>query len=59
MLDGLEGAVRLFFRNEKTRLILEADEAFHAKDKAGCVDAIERLYCMFDDERRNCRIASS
>ena len=42
MLDGFNGS-------EKNRLIREADEALSANDLASSVDAIERLYQLFDD----------
>ncbi len=50
ILDGCEGAMGLLFRNEKACLIQEADEAFYVNDKARCVDAIERLYDLFDND---------
>ncbi len=35
--------------SEKDLLVREADEAFHANDKASCVDVIDRLYDLLDD----------
>lgn len=35
--------------SEKDLLIREADEAFHANDRAGCVETINRLYNLLDE----------
>ena len=34
----------------KSKLLNEADTAFHEKDRLRCMEAVNRLYSVFDDE---------
>jgi len=34
----------------KSELLDEADAAFHENDRLRCVEAVNRLYSIFDDE---------
>lgn len=34
----------------KSELLDEADAAFHENDRLRCVEAVNRLYSVFDDE---------
>ena len=52
MLDGFGRAIDLMFKSEKARLVREADDAFYANDKATCIEAIEQLYDLFDDDTK-------
>ena len=45
--------------SEKDFLVQEADKAFHANDKASCVDVIDRLYDLLDDTLVSLRQGSS
>lgn len=49
-VDGFGVARETTINNTEARLLRDADEAFHANDKARCVDAISRLYNFFDEK---------
>jgi len=49
MLTRRGNAGSLDSSTEKDRLSREADEALSIGDNAGCIDAINRLYELFDD----------
>ena len=49
MLNGCGDVMDLDFVLEKARLFQEVDEAYYARDRISCVDAIVRLYELLDD----------
>lgn len=49
-LSDLQGRFGIDLGDKKCRLLRDADAAFYGNDKTRCLDAVTRLYELFDQE---------